>query len=201
MKRLTWPWRSRVIPEFPEILRAQATGTRREYVSGVDRTFETAGRMMILRGVCIFGKVMAGVSGDGMTKKTPDGLPRGRVLLLRLASERPPVFPIFFPNGGKVSSLTEARLRKQGVATMKRAGNPPLRGGSAHSTGLGVPMKRSTQRKGNTLPRYPHPARGACPRACQRQDPGARRPPLKGEVKASHHDDRRLAVARGCRGR
>ena len=66
---------------------------------------------------------------NGREQKSPDGRPRGRVCLFRLASERPPVFPIFFPQGGKVSSLTEARLRKQGVATMKRAHPLPRNGG------------------------------------------------------------------------
>ena len=75
---------------------------------------ETAGRMMILRGVCIFGKVMAGVSGDGMTKKTPDGLPRGRVLLLRLAPERPPVFPTLFSERRKGQFFDRGQTAKAG---------------------------------------------------------------------------------------
>ena len=33
---------------------------------------------------------------NGRKQKSPDGRPRGRVCLVRLASERPPVFPIFF---------------------------------------------------------------------------------------------------------
>jgi hypothetical protein len=154
-----------------------------------------AGRAHSRRGKALTKPRVSKAERNGLEQKSPDGRPRGRVCLFRLAPERPPVFPTSFSTQGDRGQFFEMarpatgrgddeargypdRMAERATAGRRLSGAP--RGGPAARQTAIRPVSERNQAWRRRRGRHPPRPRGAwsrphkgCATACRK--PGGAR--------------------------